>query len=675
MIPIILLGIISFSYVSDILEKEIGKKFSQIAENTLNIIDSNINEKNKILLSWSDLNIMQQIMVDDADGNILKNLKEYKKNNNEILEIIVINANKKIISSTNQKLLTNIYNTKLTEKVLKGKNLVTDFYYDDLVNNYSIALTAPVFEAESKTIIGAIIIFFDGKFLYKISDSTKITELKQNESNYSIILNESYKILSAPKFYREQENFEVLKKLKDENVINKLKKIKNKYFDTSKYLYGFSSYTPFKNSKLEYTGKKWLMVNAVNHNIAYTQKRKFIKIFIIVTLTFVIIILCASLLVSKKFITPIKAIVEVADKIEKGDYSERIKNNCNDDDEIGILSSKFNSMINQIQNTINAIANVVEKASKGDLTEILDETGEGELKNLSSYINKMILSLKELIKQVKSTVNELTNSTAEMRVCFAQMNAGSEQQTDSVNNICAAIAELSQSIQHVAENTKASVDITLKAKKNAEEGGKVVTKTISGMNKIKDAVGAISLKIQELSDSSEQIYKIVNVIQGISDKTSLLALNAAIEAARAGEQGKGFAVVADEVSQLAKSVASAATEIEELIDTSKKQTTLAIQAMEKGQEEVKTGVKLSLDTENCLKNIISDVEEIVNIMADISTNINEQSVSSAEVSNTMEKISELNVEFETTISNTVDQTKKVADIVNVLEKESNKFII
>ena len=117
---------------------------------------------------------------------------------------------------------------------------------------------------------------------------------------------------------------------------------------------------------------------------------------------------------------------------------------------------------------------------------------------------------------------------------------------------------------------------------------------------------------------TNDIGQIIETISGISNQTNLLALNAAIEAARAGEQGKGFAVVADEVRKLAEQSASAAKQIAFLIEETRKDTELAVQAMQKGRTEVSTGSKVVHTAGESFQKIASGVHELSEKIQEIS---------------------------------------------------------
>src|SRR5690606_6675855 len=94
----------------------------------------------------------------------------------------------------------------------------------------------------------------------------------------------------------------------------------------------------------------------------------------------------------------------------------------------------------------------------------------------------------------------------------------------------------------------------------------MVEKTLGAMSDLSSKIEVAGSHIETLSDKSNDIGQILDVIKGISEQTNLLALNAAIEAARAGEAGRGFAVVADEVRNLAQRTQSSAQEIQQMIE-------------------------------------------------------------------------------------------------------------
>src|SRR5271155_3108531 len=141
---------------------------------------------------------------------------------------------------------------------------------------------------------------------------------------------------------------------------------------------------------------------------------------------------------------------------------------------------------------------------------------------------------------------------------------------------------MSSTVREVSANSTKAAESARAAAETAHEGGVIVEDTLTRMRSIADAVRETAVKVQELGVRSDQIGRIIGVIDDIADQTNLLALNAAIEAARAGEQGRGFAVVADEVRKLAERTSKATKEIATMIQSIEVETKSAVVAMELG---------------------------------------------------------------------------------------------
>lgn len=230
-----------------------------------------------------------------------------------------------------------------------------------------------------------------------------------------------------------------------------------------------------------------------------------------------------------------------------------------------IIFYLFAGMYLSITRTVAHFSRDALRATQGDLTVVMRQESNDELRQLSIEFNNMIRNIREVVMLVKGTSldvlalsQNLSHTTDLSRVAIQR------QQQDT--------HELTGEIQSIADSTGQIVQQT---DNNAGLAEAINNKSVQGLEKLEQAHTAIHLLVKNISESSNNIFKLADIgkeieavlssIKGIADQTNLLALNAAIEAARAGEEGRGFAVVADEVRNLASSTVKSTLEISDKI--------------------------------------------------------------------------------------------------------------
>lgn len=297
------------------------------------------------------------------------------------------------------------------------------------------------------------------------------------------------------------------------------------------------------------------------------------------------------------------------------------------------------TLSNDIRQVSERIRDVAE--GEGDLTKRLPINTDDEIGELCRWFNTFMNKLHNVISQVAGTAEHVASASEEISSSSTQQSQSAETQKDQTAQVATAMQEMSSTVLQVSENSGRASEASRNAAETARQGGAIVEETLAKMRIIAESVSNTAKKVEELGKNSDQIGRIIGVIDDIADQTNLLALNAAIEAARAGEQGRGFAVVADEVRKLAERTTSATKEIAQMIQTVQSETKIAVEAMEEGTKQVEAGVETTARAGDSLKEIIHMSEQVGEMITHIATAATQQSSATEEINNNMEQIARL----------------------------------
>jgi len=280
-------------------------------------------------------------------------------------------------------------------------------------------------------------------------------------------------------------------------------------------------------------------------------------------------------------------------------------------------------VIRDITKPINRLVLISRKISRGDLRsdpELHNIISKNELGLLAHHIELMRESLQDALSQIQqasSSIHLSSNQVSDLSSQISQANRNEQQRfTDMHDNT----STLEESTSRLGEIVAETLSMVTECNQLSSDASNLVTDNIMMMSTTSEETVKTSHFIQELSNTAEQVYGIVDAIRAISEQTNLLALNAAIEAARAGEQGRGFAVVADEVRSLAGRTGSSTNEIALLIN----QLTEGVQLVVQSMAEVTSKVEQSRETSKQTEQGIAKVTEKIQLVAQAQQNIDEQ---------------------------------------------------
>jgi methyl-accepting chemotaxis protein len=299
-----------------------------------------------------------------------------------------------------------------------------------------------------------------------------------------------------------------------------------------------------------------------------------------------------------------------------------------------------------ITGPLGEAVDVARRVADGDLTSIIDVTSTDETGQMMEALKHMNDSLTRIVAEVRAGTESIASASGEIASGNLDLSARTEQQAASLGQTSGSMRELTGIVQQNADNAHQANQLAAQASAVALRGGSAVSHVV-------DTMGSITA-------SSKKIVDIIGVIDGIAFQTNILALNAAVEAARAGEQGRGFAVVAAEVRNLAQRSAAAAKEIKTLIGDS--------------VDKVREGSALVEQAGLTMEEVVASVRRVTDIMGEITSASQEQSVGIASVSHTILEMDEttqqnaaLVEESAAAAASMQDQAAKLARVVSVFK--------
>ncbi|TWM13059.1 methyl-accepting chemotaxis protein [Bacillus licheniformis] len=353
-------------------------------------------------------------------------------------------------------------------------------------------------------------------------------------------------------------------------------------------------------------------LNADNAKTIYQRDSKeagsIITLLIIVIAASLVLSISIGLLMTRLITKPIKDIQALFAETEQGDFT--VKGTYQSKDELGLLTASFNKMVAGVRS-------------------IIETVGETSHQVASSS------------QELSASADESTKASEYISTTIQELAVGSDQQVESVENsrtVIKGMTEFAGRISSNAEKAAATADQTAKM---SLEGTKAIDKVSAQMQSINETVVSLSEAFKHLTERSNEIGNITEVITSIAEQTNLLALNAAIEAARAGEQGKGFAVVADEVRKLAEQSAQSAEQITRLITIIQNDTKQTMNSVISATGEVKEGLVVVHEAGGAFQKIENSITEFVTQINDVTNLVKNLTAGTSEIETAISGVKEV----------------------------------
>lgn len=494
-------------------------------------------------------------------------------------------------------------------EAMKGETFISEPSMNNKLNKVTLSVSAPIWKngVYGSTVSGVSVIVLDGKALSDIASSVKI-----GNGGLGFILNKEGVTIGHPEYE---------KVLSGENVIGDYEAGGgNKSMATAEkqLLSGEANFSGYKlnggKNLIAYSEIKgsngWGFFVSAPESEYLRATNIGIMIILAVSVLSLLLAYAAGRKLSDKIAVPVNLCAERLKKLMEGDLHTEVSF-TERNDEIGLMIKSLSSMMKGLNVIINDISGHLGAIAEGDFSQTTYMEYNGDFNSIVLSMKKISNYLNKIIRQVDESAEQVAVGSDQVAGGAQALSQGAAEQASSVEELSAALSEVSGQINSNASYANKAKESSAESSEQVESGSKYVKQMNEAMLNI--------------NSTSQEIAKIIKVIDDIAFQTNILALNAAVEAARAGSSGKGFAVVADEVRNLASKSAQAAKNTADLIENSMK--------------AVENGTKISRQAEKALELAVDRANVVADMIEEISKASSQQAESVSQVLSGIEQIS------------------------------------
>mgnify|MGYP000872180622 FL=1 len=558
----------------------------QQAIESVNLMKTEIDRMKKSLKTSaeaiaSDRNIIDAVSSKNSKKSLDKTTAYSKEL--EIENITVTDIKGTVLSRTHapEKTGDNISENQAVKGAMKGT------YYSGISSDdeskYALYAVAPVID-KSGVISGAVMItyrFDDSKFVDKMKSiiSDEFTIFAGDERVSTTIVNNGERVVGT-KLDPKVANIVINKK---QEYKGKTKILGKKYVTAYSPIFSDDGDTV---TGILFSGRDYRSIEGkIYINV--------IIVLILATISVLSSIFIGSKTLGKRLRRPLKKVVDAAKAIGDGEIDDEIMNSLSEiktNDEIGMLARAMGSAVYSINMMTEGIEVLKNALDEHDLSVCVDSSkNKGRYKAVVDIVENLFSELAQILYEIKDMADGIENGSAHVSAASQSLSQGATEQASSTEELAATIGEISCQVNENAVNAETASSLAKETNVEVKNSSDYMAEMMTAMN--------------DINSISNEISKIIKVIDDIAFQTNILALNAAVEAARAGIHGKGFAVVADEVRNLANKSAEAAKSTASLIESS-------IQA-------VKNGSRIAKVTDDALENVVVKINKVNDIVYEI----------------------------------------------------------
>lgn len=499
------------------------------------------------------------------------------------------------------------------------QTILTEPYVDSSTGKLVLSAAAPVIDNATGTVLGAVGMDIALDHMTKI-----MSEYKIGNNGYILLLSENGTYLYHP------QNDLIQKNMKDsdisQNVVNAIASKQDtflRYQADGVAKYGF----------LKRAGNTGYVV------LSSLPLTEYYSILIVMVLALIVLFAVGIFMIAvrirksaARLTRPILELNKTAQQLAAGDLDVELQ--ITSENEIGELGASIQKTVNRLKEYIVYIdetADVLAQIANGKLRIELKNDYAGEFQKIKNALFHISDSMNEVMAGIHESSERVSIGATELATASQALADGAQTQASSVEQLTAATNTVADQV----ENNRTKADVSAKATAQAAD--------MIGQNQ--ENMKQMMIAMHNIHETSQKVVSIIQTIEEIASQTNLLSLNASIEAARAGDAGKGFAVVADEIGKLALESSKAANTTKELIEISmeeiNKGNAIAEGAVNSLKESVSAVGRVNEMIQETAENAATQAESMEHLRAgirEISHGIQDNSAASQETSATSEEL-------------------------------------
>ncbi|MEA5136383.1 MAG: methyl-accepting chemotaxis protein [Candidatus Fimivivens sp.] len=412
---------------------------------------------------------------------------------------------------------------------------------------------------------------------------------------------------------------------------------------TENRIFGGKAIEIFEPISVNGLDQNWLSAFVVNSSEALAATHQVIFMIMAIAIAGIVALAVLSALLLRTSLKPVAGIVHFSQELGDGNLAAELK--IKQDNELGDIATSLKGTAATLQNYIGEISRVLGEISQCNLNITTSVNFSGDFVPISAAMTEIIDALNQTMQRIQTVSNQVSSGASQISSGAQAMSQGATEQAATIQELSASISEVAKGIQNNAAQVHEAANRVDEAVLGIDESNSYMEKMLHSMDAI--------------NQSSNQIGKIIKVIEDIAFQTNILALNAAVEAARAGEAGKGFAVVADEVRNLASKSAEAA-----------KQTTALIKG---SVDEVTQGSKVAQETAKSLKTVADKAMLVKTNIEEIDRSSSEQALAIAQITQGIDQVSVVVQTNSATAEQSAAASEELFSQSEMLNNEIKKF--